>query len=111
MSNQKQQIHPPIRGGYESFCTRLSAAVMAENFGDYESALEHWKEAYDFAGSSADKHMCTLRHTVCRLIVNGAANSKDLEVSMCQLVAVHKVQITLKPNSPAVFTEVVELAE
>ncbi|HBC3521266.1 TPA: hypothetical protein ACVU5T_002102 [Vibrio parahaemolyticus] len=113
MTNQKQRVHPPISGKCESFCTRLSAALMAENFGDYESALAHWKEAYDFAGSSANKHMCKLRYTTCRLMVNGAKNSKgkELEASMCQLVIEHRVQITLKPNTPAVFTEIVELAE
>ncbi len=108
MTNQKQQIHPPISGKCESFCTRLSAAIMAENFGDYESALVHWKEAYDFAGSSADKHMCALRHTVCRLILNGPCNSKKLGAVINELVMTHTVEITLKPNNPAIFKEVVD---
>ncbi|KAB5599280.1 hypothetical protein [Vibrio parahaemolyticus] len=108
MTNQKQQIHPPIRGGYESFCTRLSAAIMAENFGDYESALAHWEEAYDFAGSSADKHMCVLRHAVCRLILDGSCGCKGLGVVMNKVIMTHIVEITLKPNNPAIFKEVVD---
>ncbi|ALR94731.1 hypothetical protein [Vibrio alginolyticus] len=108
MTNQKQQIHPPISGKCESFCTRLSAAIMAENFGDYESALAHWKEACDFAGSSADKHMCELRYKVCRLIVNGIRNSEGVDVVKSELVMMNTVEITLKPNNPAIFKEVVD---
>ncbi len=108
MTNKKQQVHPPISGNCESFCARLSAAIMAENWGDYESALAHWKEAFDFAGSSADKHMCVLRYTVCRLILNGSCNSKEFGVVMNELVMAHTVEITLKPNNPAIFKEVVD---